>query len=83
MSILIKGMKMPTGEDEGMLIGVYDGKAHIIGTKETREAVELPDHGNLIDIEVFRNLTGMRTDCSECKHCGLFGCEGVISTDYI
>ena len=49
MSILIKGMKMPVGEDEGILVAIYDGKAYEIGTKRTFDAIELPPHGDLID----------------------------------
>ena len=42
---------MPTGEDEGIVIAVYSGKARIIGTKETREAVEIPDHEEMEKIK--------------------------------
>lgn len=85
MSILIKGMKMPT--DKVLTINVWaDGNVYILGENPMMlhdAAIELPDHGDLIDIEVLRNLTGMRTNCSACNHFGVFGCKGDISTDYI
>lgn len=50
MSILIKGVKMPKGEKEGLFIAIHDGKAYRVGTKEELEAVEVPiPHGDLID----------------------------------
>lgn len=50
MSVLIKEISMPSGEDEGVLIAIYDGKAYCIGTKEEHEAIEVPaPHGDLID----------------------------------
>ena len=42
---------MPKGEDDGILIALYDGKAHQIGTKETFVASEVPAHGRLIDAD--------------------------------
>ena len=42
---------MPKGEDDGILIALYDGKAHQIGTKETFTASEVPTHGRLIDAD--------------------------------
>ena len=42
---------MPKGEDDGILIALYDGKAHQIGTKETFAASEVPAHGRLIDAD--------------------------------
>lgn len=54
--IYIKGVKMPVGEDEGILIAIYDGKAHEIGTKKTLDAIELPPHGRLIDADALLNL---------------------------
>ena len=52
MSILIKGMKMPK-EDELLCIRIYpSGKVIIdldLQCKQVAEAVELPDHGDLID----------------------------------
>lgn len=50
MSVLIKGVKMPKGEKEGLFIAIHDGKAYRVGTKEKLEAVEVPTpHGRLID----------------------------------
>ena len=52
MSILIKGVKMPKGEKEGLFIAIHDGKAYRVGTKEELEAVEVPTpHGRLIDAD--------------------------------
>lgn len=52
MSVLIKGINMPKGEEEGLFIAIYDGKAYRVGTKEELEAVEIPTpHGRLIDAE--------------------------------
>lgn len=55
MSLLIKGLNMPKGEDEGILIALYNdtNKAYILSTKETKEVVELPDHGDLVDRDKF------------------------------
>ena len=47
--IVIEGLAMPKGEDDGILIALYDGKAHQIGTKETFTASEVSAHGDLID----------------------------------
>ena len=49
--IVIEGLTMPKGEDDGILIALYDGKAHQIGTKETFTASEVPAHGRLIDAD--------------------------------
>ena len=55
MSVLIKGMKMPK---EGMSVVVdlwNNGKAYVYGTgsSEMYDAVELPEHGNLVDRDEF------------------------------
>ena len=42
---------MPKGEDDGILIALYDGKAHQIGTKKTFMAYEVSQHGRLIDAD--------------------------------
>lgn len=42
---------MPRGNDEGILLAIYDGKAYEIGTKKTFEAIELLPHGRLIDAD--------------------------------
>lgn len=59
MSILIKGMEMPTGNDELRLIIHSNGQV-IISHKthyEEAEAVPVPPHGRLIDAdELFRNI---------------------------
>lgn len=51
MSVLIKGMKMPEGEV--MTINIWaDGRVYILGKNPMMlydAAVELPDHGDLID----------------------------------
>ncbi len=53
MSLLIKGLKMPKKEDELLCIRIYpSGKVTIdmdLQCKQVAEAVELPNHGNLID----------------------------------
>jgi len=49
--IVIEGLTMPKGEDDGILIALYDGKAHQIGTKKTFTASEVPAHGRLIDAD--------------------------------
>ena len=49
--IVIEGLTMPKGEDDGILIALYDGKAHQIGTKETFATSEVPAHGRLIDAD--------------------------------
>lgn len=54
MSILIEGMKMPAGEDEGLLIAVYDGKAYQVGTGRMYNAIEIPTHGRLIDADEYK-----------------------------
>lgn len=41
MGIYIEGMKMPVGEDEGLLIAVYDGKAYQVGTNRMYNAIEI------------------------------------------
>ena len=53
--IVIEGLTMPKGEDDGILIALYDGKAHQIGTKETFTASEVPAHGRLIDADELKN----------------------------
>ena len=53
--IVIEGLAMPKGEDDGILIALYDGKAHQIGTKETFTASEVPAHGRLIDADALMN----------------------------
>ena len=54
MSILIQGMKMPTGDNNITLFLYPDGKAVVcgmLGPLDHYEAVELPPHGRLIDVE--------------------------------
>lgn len=56
MDILIKGMEMPTGDDDVKLIINSDGSVHrIIGwavsEKMNAKAIELPPHGRLIDAD--------------------------------
>lgn len=54
MSVLIKGMKMPT---EGKIMAIYKLKgeffASLNGTK-LYPLIELPDHGDLIDREAWK-----------------------------
>lgn len=54
MSVLIKGMKLP--KDTVMTINIWaDGHVYILGKKPMMlldAAVELPDHGDLIDRDV-------------------------------
>lgn len=56
MSLLIKGMKMPK-ENELLCIRIYpSGKVTVdmdLQCKQVAEAVELPDHGDLIDRDAF------------------------------
>ena len=56
MSILVKGIEMPHGEDEGIMLAIYDGKAYHIGTKQEHDAVEVPPHGRLIDEDVLMEM---------------------------
>lgn len=51
MSILIKGMKMPT---EGRLMTIYkiQGEFYVLQNGEICPIIELPDHGDLIDRDV-------------------------------
>ena len=98
MSVLIKGMKMPSVCDECWALDESGDYPICRITEETRgynfrvrekrmdrcPLIELPDHGDLIDRDVFRNMTGIMEDCNECKHKGnLYGCKGDISLDYI
>ena len=58
MAVLVKGMKMPVGADELRLIIRSNGQV-IVSHKtyyEDTEAVELPQHGRLIDADAL-------TDC--------------------
>lgn len=63
MSVLIKGLKMPR---VGLSVVVdlwNDGKAYVYGTgnAEMYEAVELPDHGDLIDRDALTYPVGSYT----------------------
>ena len=59
MSILIKGMEMPTN-GELLCINIYpDGKVCIdldLECKQIATAVELPPHGRLIDADMFNMI---------------------------
>ena len=64
MSILIKGMKMPT-EGKPVVVELWNnGKAYVYGTKnsEMHEAVELPDHGDLVDRDALMSHKGSAYD---------------------
>ena len=71
MSILIKGISMPHGEYEGIMLAIYDGEAYNIGTKQKHDAVEVPQHGRLIDAdalwEAVYKMWGLEADPSECS----------------
>ena len=58
MSILIQGMKMPTGDNNITLFLYPDGKAVVcgmLGPLDHYEAVELPPHGRLIDADALKD----------------------------
>lgn len=69
MSVLIKGLKMPK---EGMSVVIdlwNNGKAYVYGTgnAEMYEAVELPDHGDLIDRDAMRKDWKFSDSCNRCE----------------
>lgn len=54
MSVLIKGMKMPT---EGKIMAIYKLKGEFFASfngTELYPLIELPDHGDLIDREAWK-----------------------------
>ena len=64
MSILIKGMKMPK-EGFSVVVDLWNnGKAYVYGTgnAEMYEAIELPDHGDLIDRDKLKH--GFCVECT-------------------
>ena len=67
MSVLIKGMGMPTGNDELRLIIRSNGQV-IISHKtyyEETEVVPVPPHGDLIEKDVIEKA--INDACAECK----------------
>mgnify|MGYP006916276610 CR=1 FL=1 len=67
MSILIKDIEMPRGDDEGIMLAVYDGKAYQIGTNREHDAAEVTPQ-----LEE-RMKNGLVTDgniihCKECTY---------------
>lgn len=56
MSVIIKGVALPTSREWVDVRIYYDGKAIVTGERANRtehEAVELPPHGDLIDRDAF------------------------------
>lgn len=62
MSLLIKGLKMPKKEDELLCIRIYpSGKVTIdmdLQCKQVAEAVEVLNHGDLLDKDELSKLVG-------------------------
>ena len=85
MSILVKGVSMPKGEDEGWMIALYDGKAYHVGTKEVLEAIEIPDkHGDLIDRDAFiKEACGTCDGACESLPCDCLNCAADCRCDAI
>lgn len=69
MSILIKGMKMP--KDKPVTINIWaDGHVYILGKNPMMlhdAAVELPDHGDLIDRDAMRKDWKFSDSCNRCE----------------
>lgn len=71
MSVLIKGMEMPTGCSALTLKIWPDGQVEIIdadGEWKTSEAVPVPPHGDLIERDALMKLFGMGADCHTLSH---------------
>lgn len=74
MSLLIKGMKMPT---EGRLMTIYklQGKFYVSQNCELCPLIELPDHGDLIERDALKDDMDDKRDCEtwigieECLKC--------------
>ena len=66
MSIIIKGMEMPKGDEEIRLRIDAKGEVYIYGAYPTQlyEAIELPPHGRLIDADTLKEIEfhGMQAD---------------------
>jgi hypothetical protein len=62
MSIIIKSLSLPTGEDELRLIVRSNGQVIITHRTwyEETEAVELPPHGRLVDADKMYNSYGLK-----------------------
>lgn len=74
MSILIKGMEMPTG-NECLILTIYpDGQCfeHVyngsFGSREERKAVPVPPHGRLIDADEFEKYVELEYETREISH---------------
>ena len=63
--ILIQDIKMPTGEDEGILLAIYDGKVYQVGTKREYTAVEVPPHRRLIDADALKRTLIPLWNCND------------------
>ena len=78
MSILIKGVGMPK-QGECIDIVIFDDGTAVFydDDKKIGEAVELPDHGDLIERDALMTRLGMAMDCEDCPNrtalyfCGL------------
>ena len=68
MSILIKGIKLPTHPDELRLIIRPNGQVIICRRTEwdETEAIELPPHGRLIDADAFE-ADRRKNYCEDCE----------------
>ena len=69
MSVLLKGMNMPR---DGERLKVWiEANGQVIVDKRTYyeeyEAVDLPDHGDLIDRDALRNEMRLSESCSRCE----------------
>lgn len=69
MSVLLKGLTMPR-DGERLKVWVYANGQVIVDKRtyyEEYEAVELPDHGDLIDRDALRNEMRLSESCSRCE----------------
>ena len=87
MSILIRGMEMPTSCADCRLMA--DGWCYSVGLEQREKIstvkrptwcplVPVPPHGRLIDADAILkalNISGSMTDCAGCKHMGNYGCK--------
>jgi len=65
--ILISGMALPTEEEEARLVIIYHDGRIISMNHDESKAIEVPDHGRLIDADALINNL-----IEELKYC----CEG-------
>lgn len=79
MSVLLKGLAMPR-DGERLKVWIVANGQVIVDKRtyyEEYEAVELPEHGDLIDRDALMIRLGMAMDCEDCPNrtalyfCGL------------